>query len=60
MRILPVVSSCWSRGATTLGYRASYEYVSMSDNSTLRPPGDITNARINGKSDVGTEIIDTG
>jgi len=42
------------------GYWASYEYVKMSDNTTFRTPGDLTNAKINGKAIFGTEIIDAG
>lgn len=42
------------------GYWASYEYLSMSDNTTFRTPGDATNAKVNGKASFGTEIIDAG
>jgi hypothetical protein len=44
----------------TWGYWASYEYVKMSDNITFRTPGDLTNAKVNGKAIFGTEIIDAG
>jgi len=42
------------------GYWASYEYVSMSDNTTFRLPGDHLNVKINGKAIFDTEIIDAG
>ena len=42
------------------GYWGSYEYLSMSDNITFRTPGDVNNAKVNGKASFDTQIIDVG